>query len=115
MTGREKILAIAVAGLLAILAAFYVYGKVEKSFRQRNGRLVQIKQEIERKGSWSHNGHPVNTADCLKKLATRISRSFDATFDKLYDTLGQTLQEGNLICENRNGRVRWQWKDYLND
>ncbi len=76
---------------------------------------LMMKNEVERNGSWAHNGRPPSTAKSLKKLATRISRSFDAAFDQLYDTLGHALQEGNLTCENRNGKVRWQWRDYLND
>ena len=74
---------------------------------------LMMKSEIERNGSWSHDDHPVSTADSLRKLATRISRSFDATFEQLYDTLEHALQEGNLTCTDRNGKVRWRWEDYL--
>jgi radical SAM superfamily enzyme YgiQ (UPF0313 family) len=74
---------------------------------------LMMQNEIEHNGSWDHNGRPLSTEESLKKLATRISRSVDATFESLYDTLGHALQEGSLTCENRNGKVRWQWQDSL--
>ena len=74
---------------------------------------LMMQNEIERNGSWAHNGRPLSTEESLEKLATRISRSIDATFESLYDTLGHALQEGNLTCENRDGKVRWRWENYL--
>mgnify|MGYP001821445506 FL=1 len=74
---------------------------------------LMMKNEIERRGFWSHDGRPVSTADNLKKLAARISRSMDASFQMLYDTLGHAHKEGNLICTDRNGKVRWQWVEFL--
>jgi radical SAM superfamily enzyme YgiQ (UPF0313 family) len=74
---------------------------------------LMMSTEIERNGSWSHNDQTVGTADCLRELATRISRSFDATFEQLYDTLGHELQKGNLTYTDRNGKVQWRWKDHL--
>ena len=40
---------------------------------------LMMKNEIERRGFWSHDGRPESTEDNLKKLADRISRSSDAT------------------------------------
>jgi len=74
---------------------------------------LMMKNEVERRGFWPHDGRPVSTEDSLKKLADRISRSFDETFEMLFDTLGHALKEGNLIGTDRNGKVRWQWVDYL--
>ena len=76
---------------------------------------LMMNNTIERNGSWAHNGHSLSTEENLNKLATRISRSVDATFGKLYETLGRELQEGNLTCADSNGKVRWRWKDDLND
>lgn len=75
---------------------------------------LMMKNEVERRGFWSRGGRPVSTADSLKKLADRISRTFDAAPEMLYDTLGQAREEGNLIYTDRNGKIRWQWVDYLN-
>ena len=74
---------------------------------------LMMENEVERRGFWSHDGRPLSTADSLKKLAGRISRSFDATFEMLYDTLGHALEQGNLTYTERNGEIRWQWVDLL--
>jgi len=74
---------------------------------------LMMENEVERRGFWSHDGHPLSSADSLKKLAGRISRSFDATFEMLYDTLGHALEQGNLTYTERNGEIRWQWVDLL--
>ncbi|MBW2585234.1 MAG: cobalamin-dependent protein [Deltaproteobacteria bacterium] len=74
---------------------------------------LMMKNEVERRGSWSHDGGPESTEESLKKLAAIISRFSDATPEMLYSTLGQALAEGNLTCTDRNGSVRWQWVDRL--
>jgi len=74
---------------------------------------LMMKNEIERNGFWSHDGRPVSTDDSLKKLADRISHSIDASFEMLYNTLGHALNQGNLTCKDKNGKIRWQWVDYL--
>ena len=74
---------------------------------------LMMKREVERNGFWSHDGRPVSTDDSLRKLADRISRSFDATPEMLYSTLGHALGEGNLTYTDENGKLQWQWKDYL--
>ena len=74
---------------------------------------LMMKREVERNGFWSHDGRPVSTDDSLRKLADRISRSFDATPEMLYSTLGHALGEGNLTYTDENRKLRWQWKDYL--
>ena len=75
---------------------------------------LMMKNMVERRGFWPHDGRPARTADSLKKLADRISRSFDATPEILYETLGHAREEGNLFYTDRNGKIRWQWKDFLN-
>ena len=74
---------------------------------------LMMKNEIERNGVWSHDGRPVSTDDSLKKLADRISHSIDASFEMLYNTLGHALNQGNLTCKDKNGKIRWQWVDFL--
>jgi len=74
---------------------------------------LMMKNEIERRGIWSHDGRPVSTEDNLKKLVDRISRSFDATSEMLYNTLDHALKQGNLACTDTNGKIQWQWVDFL--
>jgi radical SAM superfamily enzyme YgiQ (UPF0313 family) len=45
---------------------------------------LMMKKEVERNGFWSHDGRAVSTDDSLRKLADRISRSFDATPEMLW-------------------------------
>ncbi|MEE4262043.1 MAG: radical SAM protein [Desulfobacteraceae bacterium] len=74
---------------------------------------LMMKNEVERNGFWSHDGRPVSTDESLRKLADRISRSFDATPEMLYSALGHALNQKNLTCTDKNGKMRWQWVDYL--
>jgi radical SAM superfamily enzyme YgiQ (UPF0313 family) len=74
---------------------------------------LMMKNEVERNGFWSHDGRQVSTDDSLRRLTDRISRSFDATPEMLYSTLGHALGEKNLASSDKNGKTRWQWKDYL--
>ena len=74
---------------------------------------LMMKNEVERRGFWSHEGHPVSSEDSLKKLADRISPSFNATPEMLYTTLGHALEEGNLTYTDKNGNLRWQWVNLL--
>jgi anaerobic magnesium-protoporphyrin IX monomethyl ester cyclase len=74
---------------------------------------LMMKNEIERRGIWSHDGCPASTEDNLRKLVDKINPSFDATSEMLYDTLGHALEQGNLTYTERNGEIRWQWVDLL--
>jgi radical SAM superfamily enzyme YgiQ (UPF0313 family) len=74
---------------------------------------LMMKNEIERNGCWSYDGRSPSTDESLKKLATGISHSIDASFEMLYSSLEHALQEGNLTYTHRNGKIRWQWQDSL--
>ena len=74
---------------------------------------LMMANEVERRGFWSHDGHLPDLEDSLKKLADRISRSFDATFEMLYDTLGHAHRQGHLAYSHKHGNLRWEWVDYL--
>ena len=75
---------------------------------------LMMKNVIEQKGFWSHEGPPVSTQDNLKILSDRISYSVDAGPEMLFDALGHALKQGNLKCTDLNGNIRWQWVDFLN-
>ena len=74
---------------------------------------LMMGNEVERWGFWSHDVHAPDLEDSLKKLADRISRSVDATFEMLYDTLGHAHRQGHLTYTHTHGKLRWQWVDYL--
>jgi radical SAM superfamily enzyme YgiQ (UPF0313 family) len=74
---------------------------------------LMMKNEIERRGIWAHDGRPASTEDNLRKLVDKINPSFGATSEMLYDTLGHALEQGNLTYTERNGEIRWQWVDKI--
>jgi hypothetical protein len=73
-----------------------------------------MKNVIEQKGFWSHEGRPVSLQDNLKILTERIRSSVDTGPEILFDALNHALQQGNLKCTDLNGNIRWQWVDFLN-
>jgi len=75
---------------------------------------LMMKNIIEQKGFWPHEGRPLSMQDNLKLLSDRISYSVDAGPEMLFDALGHALKQGNLKCTDLNGNVRWQWVDFLN-
>jgi radical SAM superfamily enzyme YgiQ (UPF0313 family) len=75
---------------------------------------LMMKNVIERKGFWPHDGRPVSTLDNLKILSDRLSYSVDAKPDMLFGALDHALKQGNLKCTDLNGTIRWQWVDFLN-
>ena len=74
---------------------------------------LMMKNEIEQKGSWSHDGPTPTIKENLRILSNRISRSINSTPQRLYDTLRHTLQQGNLNYSDENGKIQWQWVDFL--
>ena len=75
---------------------------------------LMMKNVIEQKGFWTHDGRLLSTQDNLTILSDRIGYSVDAGPEKLFDALGHALKQGNLKCTDLNGNVRWQWVDFLN-
>lgn len=74
---------------------------------------LMMNSEVERHGFWSHNGTPPGVEDSLEKLAGRISRSFEAEYEDLYNTLDYAHHKGHLSCLHKKRNVRWQWANYL--
>ncbi len=74
---------------------------------------LMMKNVIEQKGSWSHNGQPIRIRDNLNILADKISTELDAAPQLIRDTLNQALQKGDLICQETDKTIRWQWVDYI--
>jgi len=75
---------------------------------------LMMKNIIEQKGFWPHDGRPVSAQDNLKILTDRISYSVDAGPKMLFDALYHALKQGNLKYTDLNGNIRWQWVDFLN-
>jgi radical SAM superfamily enzyme YgiQ (UPF0313 family) len=74
---------------------------------------LMMKNVIEQKGFWSHNGQPVSIQDNLNILGDKISTEIKAAPQLIQDTLNHALQKGDLICQETDKTIRWQWVDYL--
>jgi radical SAM superfamily enzyme YgiQ (UPF0313 family) len=74
---------------------------------------LMMKSVIERKGSWPRDGHQLGAEDNLKILADKISSELDATPQLIRNTLSHALLKGDMICQEADGWVRWQWLDYI--
>jgi radical SAM superfamily enzyme YgiQ (UPF0313 family) len=74
---------------------------------------LMMQNAIEQQGSWSHGGQASTVNENLRILSDKISRSINSPPEPLYDTLHQTLQQGNLKYSDENGKIQWQWVDSL--
>lgn len=74
---------------------------------------LMMKNSIEENGSWSHSARPLNTKANLKTLIDRIISIQKADPHILKSALVQAVANGNLKCHTKDGRLKWQWQDYL--
>jgi radical SAM superfamily enzyme YgiQ (UPF0313 family) len=74
---------------------------------------LMMKNEIERRGFWFQEGRTPAVEDGLNKLAARISQAVDSTPAEIYSTLEHAYREGHLTYSHHNGKLRWEWVDYL--
>jgi len=74
---------------------------------------LMMKNVIEQKGFWPHDGQPCRNGDNLKILVDKIGRELDAAPQLIADTLNHARQKGDLICQAADGMLRWQWAEYL--
>ena len=66
---------------------------------------------IEKAGTW-----PAETAhspDPVARLASRLARESPYKIEDLTPTLSYLHQRKDLVCDQGQGQVRWQWRDYL--
>jgi len=74
---------------------------------------LMMENVIEEKGAWSHEGKSINHDGALGALVSRVEESTDHSRDQIHRTLAFAVEQENLRCENRNGKIRWGWVDYL--
>jgi radical SAM superfamily enzyme YgiQ (UPF0313 family) len=74
---------------------------------------LMMKNVIEQKGSWSHDGQQFSTEKNLKILEDKICSELDAAPQLIRDTLSHALQKGDIVCQEAGGMIRWQWVDYI--
>ena len=74
---------------------------------------LMMKNVIEENGSWSHHGRRMNVPDNLKILSDKIRDKLGASPQLIQDTLSLAWQKGDLVCQESNDMIRWQWVDYI--
>jgi radical SAM superfamily enzyme YgiQ (UPF0313 family) len=74
---------------------------------------LMMNHTIEENASWSDSDGETNRKKNLEMLLDRISpqRKIDAR--KLASALRHAITRGDLKCNRRNGKTRWQWQDFL--
>lgn len=74
---------------------------------------LMMKNIIEEHGTWSHQGPPMSAEMNLNLLIDRIIAAQNVDRHTLESALRQAAANGDLSCQAENGRVKWQWHDYL--
>ena len=74
---------------------------------------LMMKKAIEQKGFWPNDGPPAKPAENLRTLCRRVGPMVNTDPQVLHDILDHTMQQGNLKCTAANGKIQWQWVDYI--
>jgi radical SAM superfamily enzyme YgiQ (UPF0313 family) len=74
---------------------------------------LMMKNAIERIGTWSDEGHPLTTAEDLRILSEKINAALDSPSARLYEVLSSAWQQGHLNFTRADGKIQWQWVDFL--
>ncbi len=74
---------------------------------------LMMKNVIEEKGRRRHQGSPVTEKELLTFLTNKICQTTDYDPHQIYETLSDAVRRGNLKHVNNNGKIKWQWVDYL--
>jgi len=74
---------------------------------------LMMKNVIEQKGFWRHNGQSLSSQTNLNVLSERISPAVDAAPQLIRDTLDHAQRHGDLRYRCNNDMVEWHWVDYL--
>jgi hypothetical protein len=74
---------------------------------------LMMKNVIEEIGCQDYDGSPLTEEEHLTFLSNKICRTTAYDLQRTYETLSDALQQGNLKHVNENGKIKWQWVDYL--
>ncbi len=74
---------------------------------------LMMKNIIEENGTWPHKGLPVSAEQNLKLLIKQIMAGRKIDRKILEIALAQAASNGDLNCQAKGDRVKWQWQDYL--
>jgi radical SAM superfamily enzyme YgiQ (UPF0313 family) len=74
---------------------------------------LMMKGVLEENGYERHRGSPVTEKTLLTLLSKKICQTTDYNPQQVYETLSNAVQQGNLKHVNEDGKIKWQWVDYL--
>ncbi|MDY6825396.1 MAG: radical SAM protein [Thermodesulfobacteriota bacterium] len=74
---------------------------------------LMMKSVLEASGTWPINGAPADPQALLADLAQRIYEPTGYPVERVLETLTWTLTTGGLTHTINDGRVKWEWNDYL--
>jgi radical SAM superfamily enzyme YgiQ (UPF0313 family) len=74
---------------------------------------LMMNDTIEENGSWSNSDGDIHQTKRLKMLLDRIGQKRKIDPQKLESALRHAIANGNLNCNGRNGKIGWQWQDFL--
>jgi anaerobic magnesium-protoporphyrin IX monomethyl ester cyclase len=72
---------------------------------------LMMKQIIETAGRWKADGAGADSA--LERLIGQVRGRVADAPAVVRDAIENAVQKDNLVCNVRDGRVEWQWKDYI--
>jgi hypothetical protein len=72
---------------------------------------LMMKQVIETAGRWKADGANANGA--LERLIGQASGMVACAPAVIREAIEGAVQKENLVCNVKDGRVEWRWKDYI--
>jgi radical SAM superfamily enzyme YgiQ (UPF0313 family) len=75
---------------------------------------LMMKSAIEREGTWSEESPALTAAESLGVLSEKIKAALDSPPTRLAEILSAAWQQGHLRYTRANGKIQWQWIDFLN-
>jgi len=74
---------------------------------------LMTQRSIEKWGTWPATDSAVSDTALLKKLVKRIRGSSECDEKMLLATLLHSIRQSDLRYVHENGKIRWEWTDYL--
>jgi anaerobic magnesium-protoporphyrin IX monomethyl ester cyclase len=74
---------------------------------------LMMNDTIEENGSWSNSDGDIHQTMRLNMLLDRIEQKRKIDPHKLESALRHAIANGNLNCNAGDGKIEWQWQDFL--
>jgi anaerobic magnesium-protoporphyrin IX monomethyl ester cyclase len=74
---------------------------------------LMMNDTIEENGSWSNSDGDIHQTKRFDMLLDRIAQKRKIDPQKLESALRHAIANGNLNCNDRNGKIGWQWQSFL--